>query len=259
MTLSTLTERVNTLDVKALTELEGTIFSHDSVKDLLDRFKLSYKNKTLFIQAITHSSFCNENSKIAPKSYERLEFLGDSLLGHALSEMLFERFEQLDEGQLSKLRASLVNMEALVELCHVLKVYDFVLVGRGESKIEIGESIQADVFEAILASIYLDQGWNALTQFLNELFKQYKELKGSDFLNSERIKYFDPKSTLQEEVMALYKELPIYESEEFGNQEYKVKLLVRGKVLAERISHSKKKAERELAKEVLKNNLHKQD
>ena len=55
MTLSTLTERVNTLDVKALTELEGTIFSHDSVKDLLDRFKLSYKNKTLFILYITNA------------------------------------------------------------------------------------------------------------------------------------------------------------------------------------------------------------
>ncbi|MFZ8932723.1 MAG: ribonuclease III [Bacteriovoracaceae bacterium] len=256
MTLSTLTERVNANALKGLTELEGIIYSHESINTLLETLQFKFLKKDLFREAITHASFCNENTQLNLNSYERLEFLGDSLLSHYFSEKLYRQFKELDEGRLSKLRASLVNKDALVELARIVRVYDFVLVGRGESKTNIGDSVQADVFEAILGAIYLDQGWEKLVLFLEKVLKIYAEKNGVEFLNSDRIKLFDPKSMLQEKVMALYKELPVYETKESSHQTFFVKLIIKGKMILEKESYSKKKAERELAKEAIENKLY---
>ncbi|MDH5582187.1 MAG: ribonuclease III [Bdellovibrionales bacterium] len=256
MTLSTLTKCVTTNAVKSFAELEGIIFSHNTIATLLNEFQLNFNKNKLLIEAISHASFCNENNHLRLNSYERLEFLGDSLISHFFSEKLYQQFKELDEGRLSKLRASLVNKDALVELAQLVSVSDFVLVGKGEAKSEIGESVQADVFEAILGAIYLDHGWDKMVTFLEQLFLIYRAKNGYDFLNPERIKIFDPKSSLQERVISLYKQLPIYEAVETKDQNYHVKLIIKDEVVIEKVSHSKKKAERELAKEAIEKKLY---
>lgn len=136
--------------------------------ELERRIGYSFRDRSLLEQALTHSSYANEVCKDGLKSYERLEFLGDSILGFITADSLFGSLPQLHEGELTKLRAELVCEKSLELSAKSLRLGDFLRLGRGE---ETGggrtrTSIIADVVEAIIAAIYLDGGFEAARAFV---------------------------------------------------------------------------------------------
>lgn len=129
-----------------------------------------FKNKKLAETALTHSSYANElhaHGKTDVKCYERLEFLGDSVLSIITSDYLFEQYTVLDEGDLTKIRAAAVCEGALYEYSKSFSAGDYMLIGHGEEITNGRErrSILADIFEALLAAIYIDGGYRAAKEF----------------------------------------------------------------------------------------------
>jgi len=156
---------------------------------------LEFENQELLKQALTHGSFLNEQGGAALDSYERMEFLGDSVLELVISQELYQRLPQLAEGELTKGRAALVCGESLSRVAESLSLGDFILLGKGEeaSGGRQRESILAAICEAVVAAVYLDRGLEAARQFiLNIMAEQLDEFcrRGAAPEN--------PKSRLQE-------------------------------------------------------------
>lgn len=145
-----------------------------TVEDLLqaasnieERLRYSFRDRSLLILAFIHRSFVNENRNITQHN-ERLEFLGDSILGLLISEYLYKRLPSTQEGELSYLRSRLVEASSCVSLVQKLDLGKYLLLGKGE-RMNDGrgrESILADLFEAIIGAIYLDGGIDAASRFL---------------------------------------------------------------------------------------------
>lgn len=129
------------------------------MKTLEDNLGYSFKNKKLLENALTHSSYANE-MRNGISSNERLEFLGDSVLSLIVSSYIYENYKKMPEGELTRLRSSLVCEKTLCKFSRELSVGEFLLLGKGERKTGGGEraSILADAFEAILAAVFLDGG-----------------------------------------------------------------------------------------------------
>jgi len=134
---------------------------------------VKFKNEALFKLAITHSSYVNEYPAVAPESNERLEFLGDAILDVVIAEELYAKYPQYTEGELSALRAALVCTSTLAEIAQKLELGDCLLLGKGEetSGGRHKEANLAGSFEAVVAAIYLDQGWEVTRGFLLKLFE----------------------------------------------------------------------------------------
>lgn len=137
---------------------------------LEQRIGYTFRDKEIIEKALTHSSYANElraRGREDIKSYERLEFLGDSVLSIITSDYLFERYDDFDEGDLTKIRAASVCEGALYEYSKSFSAGDFILLGHGEqtSGGRNRRSVIADIFEAILAAIYIDGGYRAAKEF----------------------------------------------------------------------------------------------
>lgn len=137
--------------------------------------KISYyfKNKTLLSIAFTHRSFTNENKEFNQPHNERLEFLGDAVLGLLISEFLYKTMSNSDEGALSYLRSRIVDASSCASFIHELQVEEFLLLGKGEA-MNAGrgrETILADLFEALLGAIYLDGGVESAKHFFFSHFE----------------------------------------------------------------------------------------
>lgn len=156
--------------------------------------------RELYEQALTHRSAAASNN-------ERLEFVGDALLGFVIAEALWERFPDADEGDLSRFRASLVKKESLAARARALGLSDYLLLGAGELRSGgyARDSILADALEAILAAVYLDQGFAGARQVIRSLFGDTMRALG-DAGSSK-----DPKTRLQEALQARKRPLPEYE------------------------------------------------
>ncbi len=150
--------------------------------------------------ALTHRSFGAKNN-------ERMEFLGDSILGFVIAERLFEQFPTASEGILSRLRANLVNQSSLAELARRHQIGDYLLLGSGELKSGgfRRDSILSDALEAIIAALFIDQGIDACQQWIAQLFTE--KLKSLSLDNWQK----DPKTQLQELMQAKKMDLPEYE------------------------------------------------
>ncbi|MBQ8107814.1 MAG: ribonuclease III, partial [Ruminococcus sp.] len=133
-----------------------------NLSDFQKRIGYSFKDEGLLYEALSHSSFANENKKTR-HSNERLEFLGDSVLSIVVSDYIFEHFKHLPEGELTKLRASLVCEKALFEFSKKIELGRFIFLGKGEEMTGGREraSIVSDAMEAVIAAIYLDGGIEA--------------------------------------------------------------------------------------------------
>jgi ribonuclease-3 len=132
------------------------------------RLGLSFKNMDLFIEALTHRSYLNENKGLASAHNERLEFLGDAVLELAVTNFLYAKFPKKDEGDLTAYRAALVNTFSLADTAQALGINEMLLLSKGEAK-DIGRARQiilANAFEALLGAIYLDQGFDVAEEFL---------------------------------------------------------------------------------------------
>ncbi|MEG0615798.1 MAG: ribonuclease III, partial [Oscillospiraceae bacterium] len=132
------------------------------MQDFEDVINYKFKNKDYLQEALSHSSYANENKKTR-HSNERLEFLGDSVLSIVVSQFLFEHFTNLPEGELTKIRSSLVCEKALYAFAQQIDLGEYLMLGKGEEHTGGRErpSILADAFEAVIAAIFLDGGLEA--------------------------------------------------------------------------------------------------
>lgn len=154
---------------------------------------ITFKNQKLLIQAFTHSSYVNENRNKIHRDNERLEFLGDAVLELGISQYLYRTYPNKPEGELTKMRAMIVCEPALVKFALNLNFDRYVLLGKGEERTggRKRPALLADVFEAFIGALYLDQDFNAVVDFLHNYV--YPEIKNGIILDA-----LDYKSQLQE-------------------------------------------------------------
>ena len=167
----------------------------------------SFKNKDLLKQALVHRSYLNEHANFPLDHNERLEFLGDAVLEVVVTEYLYFKFPEKPEGELTNLRASLVNAKMLSKVSQGLGIDDNLYLSRGESKDKNNKARQfilADAVEAIIGAIYLDKGTRAAKKFIKE-----KILCNLDGVIEQQL-YLDPKSKFQERSQELYGITPHY-------------------------------------------------
>jgi ribonuclease-3 len=169
-------------------------------ENLCRKLGLNFNKPDLFAMALTHRSYSAKNN-------ERLEFLGDSILGFVIAEQLFQRFPLAPEGVLSRLRASLVNQTSLADLARQHQIGEYLLLGSGELKSGgfRRDSILSDALEAIIAALFIDQGIHACQNWIIQLFAD--KLDNLSLDNWQK----DSKTQLQELMQAKKMDLPEYE------------------------------------------------
>lgn len=208
----------------------------------------TFNNDRLLYEALSHSSYANE--KKGRKSNERLEFLGDSVLSIVVSNYIFHHQQQMPEGQLSKLRASLVCEKALFEFSKQIELGEHIMLGKGEENTGGRQrpSIVSDAFEAVIAAIYLDGGMEpASKHILRFMPKQFDKSVTPSFT--------DYKTILQEIVQKNPEERVIYKLvEETGpahDKRFTVNVMLNSNVIGTGTGASKKNAEQQAAREAL--------
>jgi ribonuclease III len=220
------------------------------LEPLQQQIAYTFNNKALVETALQHSSFVNENPTSGLQDNERMEFLGDAILNAIISHLLMARHPELKEGELSKIRSLLVNKAHLAKVAKQIHLGEFLQLGKGEiqSSGRKKASILADAFEALLAAVYLDGGFDRAYALIQRLFE--------DFFNtiSTSAIYFDYKSRLQELVQATLKSQPEYviisENGPDHDKTFEVALSV-GEIRTTGKGKSKKAAEQEAAKSAL--------
>lgn len=218
-------------------------------KKIEGKIGYSFRNPTLLFLAFIHRSFVNENRDVKEHN-ERLEFLGDSVLGLIIAEYLYEKFPNLAEGELSQYRSRLVDATSCRQLFQKLSISEYILLSRGEALSEgRGKgSIAADVFEALIAAIYLDGGFNEAKQFFFRHFTHEIE----QVLKTPSMNF---KAELQDYSQKKYQKPPVYKVlKETGPDHAKVFLVavvVGDEQIAEGSGSSKKEAEQKAAEMAL--------
>ncbi len=220
------------------------------LSDLQQKIGYTFKNPRLLQQALTHSSFANEGKKHG-KNNERLEFLGDSVLSVIVAKHLFLTFKDVPEGELTKLRASLVCEKALDGFASQLQLGEYLRLGKGEEMTggRRRPSILADAFEALIAAIYLDSGYEPAQRFVMGFIPKTLDTRGLHALA-------DYKTALQEIIQQNREEKIEYVMvEERGPDHAKVftaQVLLNSNVIGCGEGSSKKQAEQNAAREALK-------
>ncbi|MDP6329945.1 MAG: ribonuclease III [SAR324 cluster bacterium] len=222
---------------------------------LCDQIDYQFRDEELLGLALTHKSFTEFESKTGERNNEKLEFLGDAVLDMAISELLMERFPELDEGGLSKFRASLVNEDGLAHIARKMKLGDSLRMGRGEDLSGGREkpSLLADALEAVLAAIYLDsrktEGFSRVSIIIYELYHEELPEQVDSFISR------DYKSELQEFVQ---KNLNLPANYELVNQfgpdhqkEFEMVVKVEERILGKGRGFSKKQAGQAAAQDAL--------
>lgn len=213
----------------------------------LDRLLgVRFRDPALRETALTHRSFAFENG--LEVNNERLEFLGDAVLGVVVTDMAFREFPDMPEGELAKLRAAIVNMGALADVARDLGIGRFVLLGKGEemSGGRDKSSILADAFEALLGAVYLDRGMDAARKLIVRLFRP----RMIAYVRGEGDR--DYKTILQELASAELRALPEYRITERGpdhEKEFTATVFLSGEAWGRGIGRSKKEAEQQAAHE----------
>ena len=222
-----------------------------NLRDLQSSLKYTFKNEDLLKNALCHKSYINEARGQKIESYERLEFLGDAVLGLVIGEFIYDKYPSFPEGVMSKLRASVVCEQTLSDAARDLDMGGYIYLSNGE-KASHGydkDAILCDVFESVIAAIYLDSDMEHAKKFiLDNLSDTVEENASLQQSNS------DYKSTLQEKVQHNGKNLSYRILSESGPDHEKVyvaAVYVNGEKIAEGIGASKKKAHQDAAKKAL--------
>ncbi len=222
------------------------------LEDLASRLSYRFNDSGILEQALVHRSFLNERGDQNIKNNERLEFLGDAVLSTAISHLLIKKFPDADEGRLSKFRARLVNENTLAKLAADIELGRFLLLGKGE-EITGGRgklSILSDAYEAVIAAVYLDGGFEAAFSLVS---RQFSGLIDEVAVTAEISR--DYKTELQEQTQELFKAAPIYELiSETGpehNKVFEVEVLIKGERFGRGRGKAKKEAEQQAAMETL--------
>ncbi|KGG81146.1 ribonuclease III [Caloranaerobacter azorensis] len=221
------------------------------LEELQEKIGYRFCNINLLNRALTHSSYANEHKKLKIKYNERLEFLGDSVLGLVVSDYIFEKYPKFPEGELTKLRAVIVCETSLSTVAKKLNLGIYLLLGKGEEATGGREriSILADALEALIGSIYLDGGLKEARKFVLNVLKNIIE----DAVEGKIL--IDYKTQLQEVIQKNNKSSVCYNvMNEYGpdhNKIFQVKVSLNNRVLGEGIGRSKKDAEQCAAKNAL--------
>lgn len=220
-----------------------------NLEDFEKKINYTFKEKNLLFVALSHSSFANEKRKLR-HSNERLEFLGDSVLSIVVSQYLFEHFTHLPEGELTKIRASLVCEKSLYEFAKEIDLGEYLFLGKGEENTGGRErtSILADAFEAVIAAVFLDGGLEAAKKHILRFIPK-------DIDSRKSVSFSDHKTILQEIIQKNPEEKVEYklvgQSGPDHNKAFKVQVCLNSNVIGTGIGKSKKEAEQMAAKEAL--------
>jgi ribonuclease-3 len=213
---------------------------------LEQRLAFTFSNRNLLTEAFTHSSYVNERKSNQSRDNERLEFLGDAVLELVVSEYLFATFPNGKEGQLTKMRASIVCEPSLVRFAETLDFGKFVLLGKGEESTggRTRPSLLADVFEAFVGALYLDQGLDIVKLFMHKHVFHTLRLDGLP-------KDSDYKTRLQERVQQLGLGTPEYrivdQQGPAHDRAFVAEVTLNGDILGQGMGRSKKDAEQSAA------------
>lgn len=215
---------------------------------LEEKIGYCYKNKELLQQALTHSSFANEQKINKSKDYERLEFLGDAVLELVSSEFLFHTNPDMSEGKLTRLRASMVCEPSLAFCARDLELHEYIRLGKGEEMTggRLRDSIISDVMEAVIGSLYLDGGFQTAHDFIHRFILSDLE---------DKILFYDAKTVLQE----MIQETPqgslnyrlIKEEGPDHDKSFMVEAYINGRPVSQGIGRTKKAAEQQAAYEAI--------
>lgn len=220
----------------------------EDVKKLEKKIGYEFQDESLLWQALTHSSFSNEQKVNKSENYERLEFLGDAVLELISSEFFFLNYTDWKEGQLTRVRSSMVCEPALAFCAREIGIQNYIRLGRGEEATGGRErdSIISDVMESVLGAIYLDGGLEHAKKFVYDHILSDLEKKQL---------FYDSKSILQERVQKAGKELTYHLVSESGPDHDKVfviEALINGNVVGTGMGRNKKAAEQQAAYQVIK-------
>ena len=222
------------------------------MRELERKLNYSFRNPELLSEALSHSSYANEHRSARLNSNERLEFLGDSVLGFVTAEFLFAQHPDLPEGDLTRIRAALVCEQSLYEVARKLELGRYLKLGRGE---ETGggrerTSILADATEAVFAAVYLDGGITEASALIHRILL---DVERQETVEERRRDY---KTALQELVQRQADQVLSYRM--IGEQgpdhakTFQAEVLLNGEPLGNGYGHSKKEAEQAAAKAALK-------
>jgi ribonuclease III len=219
------------------------------------RIGYRFKDRGLLEHALTHRSRVHEDASGGVFDNESMEFLGDSVLGFVIADVLFREFPQHNEGQKSKLKASLVSSVSLGRLAAQLDLGEFLILGRGEEKTggRFKPAIVADCYEALIAAIYLDGGIEPAREFIESQFKDL--IEEAHRTGAEAAFTDDWKSALQEWLQSRGRGLPAYRlAAEVGpdhRKRFLVEVMVEGEAVAQAEGRSKKEAAQAAARAAL--------
>lgn len=214
--------------------------------NLQELLQYRFRDQSLLGQALRHESFAQESEE---SSQERLEFLGDSILGAIVSDFLYRHYQELPEGRLAQMKAALVSTEQLAEKARQLELGDYVELGRGQHQEGNRQrsNLLADTLEALIGAIFLEAGFETVRDLILRLFET--ELRAAGEWRK------DYKSSLQEEAQRLFQELPEYQVlEEIGpphDRTFKVQVSLQGRVHGCGSGRSKREAGQKAAEEAL--------
>jgi len=176
------------------------------IEELEKKLEYTFKNKELLRNALIHKSY-NEGLKKGLPDNEKLEFLGDSVVNLVITDYLCRNFSQLNEGELSKLKAHLVSTNSLAKISHSINLSDYAFMGKGEEKTggRKNKKISASLFEAVMGAIYMDSSFKVASSIVISFFKLSLEK-----FSEKEVKINDYKSELQELIQKKRNFLPIY-------------------------------------------------
>ena len=215
----------------------------DKLNNLQKKINIKFKNLNYLKKSLTHKSHDPSNN------YEKLEFLGDRILGFVISKKLIELYPNEKEGVLDKKLASLVNKNKCLEVSKLISLEKFILVGNKNKKTKVENKILADSIEALIGAIYYDKGFEVSEKFILNMWKS--------FINLSEITIIDSKTRLQEYSLKKFKSLPTYKLVSSLGPRHKPKFTISVKLKNTKFydgsGDSKKKAEQNAAKKLLDN------
>lgn len=225
--------------------------TENKIKQLESKLNYKFKRKELLIKALTHPSYVFENRFIDKnESNEKMEFLGDSILGFLVGKLVYESFRDEEEGILSKIKSYWVSAAILSQLGSEVGVKDALILGKGEEKRGGRNNPKniANAFEALIASIYFDGGIKSAERVIKRIFKNRIVKEAKKVIN------FDYKSRFQEICQEKFKEKPYYYTVK-REEHFVSKAIFKGKVMGTGIGTNKKNAEQEAAKDALEKEI----